>query len=476
MNSKQLRLWAAWKAASCLSLVLLILGICLPAKGAQQFPSRPTRGNVSHDGLLIRKAALLNGGPTCTNTIQTTPLDSVVPDAIVGNNTPDDLVRAILGPGVTFFNVTFTGVTNSAGVFTDNAAVFGITNGIVLSSGSIDNIKGPNLAEDITQDNAAPGDPDLDILSAPYPTLDATVLEFDFVPSKNTVTFEYVFTSDEYNEWANTPFNDVFGFFVNGTNVAVLPVTTTGTNVVSVDNVNGGNPLGTDPQNSQFYVNNDIASGAPYCTEMDGFVVVLTATAPVQANQTNHIKLAIADGSDHILDSNVLIKGGSFSANHPPAAVCKNITVMGYGDCHAVIKPEDVDDGSGDLEDTGTVVLAVSPTELWGPGAHLVTLSVTDTNGAIGYCLATVTVVCFDISAITRENNDVRVTWACGRGKTNVLQASFGDGSGNYSNNFSDLSGRMILSNAPSVHVTNYLDVGAATNTRSRFYRVRLVP
>jgi hypothetical protein len=43
-----------------------------------------------------------------------------------------------------------------------------------------------------------------------------------------------------------------------------------------------------------------IGSDAPYCTGMNGFVAVLAATAPVLANQTNHIKLAIADGSDQI--------------------------------------------------------------------------------------------------------------------------------------------------------------------------------
>lgn len=430
--------------------IISLLFLFVATVQGREFPARP-RGTVK------TRAAI---AATCSNTIQTVALDTIL---------PDDLVRTILGPGVAFFNVTYTGVTNSGGTFSDSAAVFGITNGIVLSSGSIDNIKGPNLADDITQDNNAPGDADLDTLSVPYPSLDATVLEFDFVPTLDNVTFEYVFASDEYNEWANTPFNDVFGFWINGTNVAVLPVTVTGTNVVSVDNVNGGNPLGTDPQNPQFYINNDIASGAPHCTEMDGFVVVLTATSAVHPNQTNHIKLAIADASDHILDSNVLIKGGSFSANHPPSAVCKNRTLTGDRDCHVVVRPEDVDDGSGDIEDGESLSLAVAPTELWGEGPHPVTLSVTDTNGAIGYCLATVTVVCYRITAVTPENNDIRVAWSCGPGKTNALQAASTPGS----TNFADISSPIILT---GITKTNYLDVGAATNSPARYYRIRLVP
>ena len=36
-------------------------------------------------------------------------------------------------------------------------------------------------------------------------------------------------------------FNDVFGFFLDGKNIALIPATES---PVSIDNVNGGNPLG----------------------------------------------------------------------------------------------------------------------------------------------------------------------------------------------------------------------------------------
>ena len=45
---------------------------------------------------------------------------------------------------------------------------------------------------------------------------DAAVLEFDFVPTDDTVQFRYVFGSNEYLTWINSMFNDVFGFFVSG--------------------------------------------------------------------------------------------------------------------------------------------------------------------------------------------------------------------------------------------------------------------
>jgi PKD repeat protein len=76
------------------------------------------------------------------------------------------------------------------------------------------------------------------------------------------------------------------------------------------------------------------------------------------------------------------------------------------------------------------------------------------------------------ITSIAQQGSDFLITWTMGSGKTNALQLSLGDGSGNYSNNFADL---FTVTNTVGT-VTNYLDSGAATNTPPRFYRVRLVP
>ena len=146
-----------------------------------------------------------------------------------------------------------------------------------------------------------PGDSDLTTLSG-VPTRDATVLEFDFVPEFSTVQFQYVFSSDEYNEWANSQFNDTFAFFVNGANCARVP----GSNAaVAINTINLS-------QNPSLYRNNSTNPGpSTINTEMDGLTVVLTCFATVNAGQTNHMKLAIADGSDTALDSNVFIAGSS---------------------------------------------------------------------------------------------------------------------------------------------------------------------
>ncbi|MGI9107393.1 MAG: carboxypeptidase regulatory-like domain-containing protein [Pyrinomonadaceae bacterium] len=231
--------------------------------------------------------------------------------------TPTDLVTRILGSGVSnISNVTYRGTLSSSGAFTGGNGIIGFDQGIILSSGAIQNVIGPNQSDDISQDNNLIGDSDLETLSG-VRTRDATVLEFDFVPESNMISFQYVFSSDEYNEFANGGVNDTFGLILNGSNVALLPGTTI---PVSINTVNGGNPFGTNARNPQFYLNNDLDDGGGSInTEMDGLTVVLSVQASVNAGQVNHLKLAIADGSDGVLDSNVFIRANSIT-DQPAAA------------------------------------------------------------------------------------------------------------------------------------------------------------
>lgn len=243
--------------------------------------------------------------------------------------TPAQLASTLAGPGVSISNVNFTGNPASAGSFTfTDPTVVGFGQGIVLSSGSAVDVVGPNLMDDNTTYFNLPGDPDLDNLSG-YGTFDASVLEFDFIPTGNQVVFSYAFASDEYPEWVNSPFNDVFAFFVNGTNYATVrqvagdpasPFVP-----VAVNNINNGNPQDpafTPMRPDLFRANYFDPTGAPSAIdlEMDGITRVLTFQAPVIPGVVNHMKLAIADASDGILDSAVFIRADSFISNENPVA------------------------------------------------------------------------------------------------------------------------------------------------------------
>jgi hypothetical protein len=250
------------------------------------------------------------------NSAAATPGGLVTDDLRDQALTATDLAQALVGSGVSISNVTYTGAPIAAGTFKGGASIIGFDNGIVLSNGAVSNVIGPNCSSGITWVNNTPGDPDLTAIIG-QTTNDAAVLEFDFNPSSPTIRFQYVFASDEYQEFV-FDFNDVFAFFVNGTNIALIPQTNT---IVSINNVNNGSTdpanVGIPPVNPSFYVNNDfqIPIAAPFNTEMDGMTVVLTATANVRpGDPTNHIKLAIADAIDFVYDSNVFIKGGSLSS------------------------------------------------------------------------------------------------------------------------------------------------------------------
>lgn len=251
--------------------------------------------------------------------------------------TAQEVVETILlGEGVEIFNVTYSGDLDQIGSFDTNNSNILIPDGMIMATGSCSNVIGPNDSGSSTTGggNFQVNDPDLDQLST-FNTNDAAVLEFDFIPTGDSISFNYSFGSDEYNEYVCGSVNDAFGFFLSGPgingefsnnaiNLAIIPETA-GT-PVTINSVNNGNvgSNGTasncaqvDPNwmnNTEYYVDN-ANNGDANATQLDGFTVVLVAEAAVQCGQTYHIKIAIADAGDTAFDSAVFIEGGSFSSN-----------------------------------------------------------------------------------------------------------------------------------------------------------------
>lgn len=255
----------------------------------------------------------------------------------VSQATAQQLVETILGSGTGISVVPGSIVYNggaagdiAVGKFSGGAAS-GITikDGIVLTSGSINNAPGPNNQDGATLAIGRGGDASLNSLVPGYQTHDATVLEFDFITTKGDVFFNYVFASEEYNEYTHSSFNDVFGFFLDGANIALIPGTST---PVSINNVNGGNPYGTAAQHPEFFNNNDLTDGGPYYDiQYDGFTDVFTAQAlGLDTLASHHIKLAISDSGDFVLDSAVFIEAGSFAdVPKPPGGVPDGGSTLG---------------------------------------------------------------------------------------------------------------------------------------------------
>lgn len=235
----------------------------------------------------------------------------------------------------------FTDGSKSWGFFNGNGSSFPFQNGIILATGKISNAPGPNTyLSDDGGNMGWDGDQDLNQALNLNNTFNATVLEFDFVPLGNKISFDFIFSSEQYlsNPSSNQcNFTDGFAFLLKeaGTtqpyqNLAVIP----GTNIpVRVNTVRG---MGTicPPANEQFF---DAFNDDEHPTNYNGQTKVLVAAAYVTPGVTYHIKLVIADEGNHRYDSAIFLGGGSFNfgvnigedrliANGNP--VCSNETVI----------------------------------------------------------------------------------------------------------------------------------------------------
>lgn len=227
--------------------------------------------------------------------------------------TPHDAVQNILmGMPMQERNIKYKGAVEAMGLFANQNANLPLDSGVVLSTGHVNSIAGQNISKGITGMMGRRGDDDLTRLSQTN-TFDAAVLMFDFVPRHEIIKFDYVFGSEEYPEYVDRGFNDVFGFWLinletgDSTNLAVLPET--------------GQPITIDMINhlryTAFYVDNTKwvkHSLKAYTIEFDGFTKPLLAYGEVEPGTPYRIKIAIADAGDPKLDSGVFLKGRSFKS------------------------------------------------------------------------------------------------------------------------------------------------------------------
>ncbi|MBX2973627.1 MAG: choice-of-anchor L domain-containing protein, partial [Flavobacteriales bacterium] len=198
------------------------------------------------------------------------------------NGQPANLVQTVLmGQGVFSSNVTFNGnpgsvqAGNTGAGYSDIGRFNGANtvldmNGVYLSTGvgSL-HIPGPNDELMMSSGGVAFGGgmpqqptPDIDLsqltawpmwqVSGGSNIHSKAVLEFDFVPMSDMVSFRYVFSSEEYERWACSQYNDVLGIFISGPGIPTNingPFTNNAMNIafvpgslspVSINTVNSG--------------------------------------------------------------------------------------------------------------------------------------------------------------------------------------------------------------------------------------------
>ncbi len=204
----------------------------------------------------------------------------------------------------------------SYGRFSGTGSTFPFQDGIILSTGKAISARGPNSNILSEGPMSWGGDGDLEsALSIGNSSVNATVLEFDFLPVGDKISFDYIFSSEQYLSSPSSNqcnYTDGFVFLLkeaNTTNpyqnLAVVP----GTNIPIKSNTVRGPGTICPPANAQYF---DAFNEYQHPTNFNGQTKVLTAQSAVTPGTLYHIKLVVADQGNNLYDSAIFLGAGSF--------------------------------------------------------------------------------------------------------------------------------------------------------------------
>ena len=240
---------------------------------------------------------------------------------VTDNFTAQDLVenKLINSPCANVSNFSVSGGNfgsqQSFGYFTANGSNFPFADGVVLSTGKAVSATGPNNSILSDGDTSWSGDDDLENALGVSNSINATVLEFDFISLSNKISFDYIFSSEQYLSDPRSNqcnFTDGFAFLLKEVgstnayqNLALIPNTTI---PVRVNTVRGPGTVCPEANESYFGGFNDIE----HPTNFNGQTTIMQAQAAVIPGKLYHIKLVVADQGNNLYDSAIFLGGGSF--------------------------------------------------------------------------------------------------------------------------------------------------------------------
>jgi hypothetical protein len=323
------------------------------------------------------------------------------------------MAQEIFGAGTIVVDARYIGDNRSSGIFSGGDSISPEATpsdrGVILSTGRVVDYTQSNgdpnrSAGTSTNTNGRDNDALLNA-AAGAPTFDAAILEVEFIPTGNLMSLQFLFGSEEYPEYSNSQFNDVFAIWINGQLVS--------TPILGITQVGSVNQA----ENATLFNDN---TGDDFNTEMDGFTATLRALMAVNVGEVNTLRIAIADVTDNAWDSNVLI-----AANSAQTALIAQDDAITHFEGQTVTLDVLANDGSGgvmlvthvngiEIATGGTVTLnsghqvtllasgdlqIVPPagqTGLLGPEEIAFTYTVEDNNGVTDSAFVVVTAVpCF---------------------------------------------------------------------------------
>ncbi len=242
----------------------------------------------------------------------------------------DQLVNQVLinSPCVSGFNVTSKngiqfGSTNSIGYFENQNLNFPFASGVVLSTGNIDRSPSPNSSVLSDGNTSWTGDSDLEsnLLSQSgisIQSINASYIEFDFIPKTPLFNFSFIFASEEYG-LSQCNFSDSFAFLLKDTtiggaylNLAVVPLTTIPISVITIRDSQYNSSCTSE---NLPYFGSFNGNGFGPAINFNGETIKMTASAAgLDITHTYHIKLVIADGKNNVgYDSAIFLEANSFN-------------------------------------------------------------------------------------------------------------------------------------------------------------------
>ena len=297
------------------------------------------------------------------------PVASAAPIVVAPASDVDALVESITGPGIEVVSSTLmvgsaatTGTFVGDGSDVDQEAALPFDSGVILGTGLVEGILGPNEgfyngdgsgldidpeAGETCAVGAIPegkeGVCDFDDGSGEG-IFDATWLEIVFLPNQNELNLSYVFASDEYEEGAQARAGDALRILVNGERCALTP----SGSAVGSHTIHIGTP--------ELFVDNTTSA---YAIEANGLSTGLECEASVTPGVENTLKIGIANIGDRFRDSWVILERAGLTASIPIVDLMSDEDGDGipdaYDNCASIANVDQADlDGNdvGDLCET----------------------------------------------------------------------------------------------------------------------------
>lgn len=225
-------------------------------------------------------------------------------------------IKAASGGAITITSASYAGAADAAGVYGDGP--LGISDGALLTSGAAQIALPPSDGPGSGRNNNLPGSALCDALIPGFESYDATTLTltFDLAEGFDGISFQSIFGSEEYPEFVGSSFNDVYGVYLNGTQIAFD---------------GNGDPITI---NGPFFSGGAVVVAPATQTEYDGSTDILTTRAPLVGGTTgNVLQIVICDAGDAVLDSGVFFSNlnGCVGADCSGTFPCDLIDADGDG-------------------------------------------------------------------------------------------------------------------------------------------------